>query len=184
MPTVGTMVYFLLIPNSFASDQKITVLSFVFVLTYLIPLFMLFFLKRIRLIKSYKLPTAKERKLPLLLMVFLFFFLGKSLQNISNLRDLSLLFFSTSLALLSLYILLYIKLKASIHLLSLGLATGFLMLLSYKYGQSFLLIIILHIFLAGLLGSARLKLNAHKPIEIYTGFFLGIIASFATYLVL
>lgn len=184
IPTIGVMIYFLLVPTTYMSAQKFTVLSAVFVITYLIPLFTLLVFKKLKLIDSYKTETIKERRLPVLLMVILFYFLANTLNSTLILKDLTLLFYASSLGLLIIYILFYFKFKMSIHLFSLGISTGFFLVLSEIYSQSFLLVIIILIFLSGLVASARLHLNAHNKLEVYSGFFVGIIAVFATYFIL
>ena len=184
IPTIGVMIYFLLVPTTYTSAQKFTVLSAVFVITYLIPLFTLLVFKKLKLIDSYKTETIKERRLPVLLMVILFYFLANTLNSTLILKDLTLLFYASSLGLLIIYILFYFKFKMSIHLFSLGISTGFFLVLSEIYSQSFLLVIIILIFLSGLVASARLHLNAHNKLEVYSGFFVGIIAVFATYFIL
>lgn len=175
IPTIGVMLYFLLIPNNFYSNQKLTILSLVFVITYLIPLLILILFKRLKLIKSYQTESIKERKLPVALMIVLFYLLGSTINNIANLRELGLLFYATSIGLFFIYILFFFKIKASIHLLSLGIPTGFFIALSSNYSQSYLIVVIIIILLAGILGSARLHLKAHTTKEIYIGFFLGIL---------
>ena len=184
IPTIGVMIYFLFVPTTYMSAQKFTVLSAVFVITYLIPLFTLLVFKKLKLIDSYKTETIKERRLPVLLMVILFYFLANTLNSTLILKDLTLLFYSSSLGLLIIYILFYFKFKMSIHLFSLGISTGFFLVLSEIYSQSFLLVIIILIFLSGLVASARLHLKAHNKLEVYSGFFVGIIAVFATYFIL
>ena len=174
IPTVGVMLYFLLIPNNFYSNQKLTVLSLVFVVTYLIPLLILILFKKLKIIKSYKAESIKERKLPVALMIVLFYLLGSSINNIANLRELALLFYATSIGLFFVYILFFFKIKSSIHLLSLGISAGFFMVLTNNYSQSFLIIIIIIFLLSGLLASARLNLKAHTSKEIYIGFFSGV----------
>lgn len=169
------MLYFLLTPNNFISDKKLTVLSLVFIVTYLIPLFILIVFKKLKIIKSYQTESIKERKLPVVLMIFLFYLLANTINNIANLKDLGLLFYATSLGLFVIYILFFFKIKASIHLLSLGISAGFFMALSSNYSQSYLIVIIPIFLLAGLLASARLHLKAHTVKEVYIGFFLGII---------
>ena len=109
IPTVGAMLYFLVVPNNYLREQKFTVLSFIFVVTYLIPLFKILFLKRIKIIKTYKIETVRERKLPVVLMLLLFYFLANSLDSILLLRDLGLLFYATALGLFIVYLLLYIN---------------------------------------------------------------------------
>lgn len=174
IPTVGVMVYFLIIPNNYYPNQKLSILSLIFIVTYLIPLFILILFKKLKIIKSYQTKSIKERKLPVAIMIFLFYLLGNTMSNTSNLKDLSLLFYATSVSLFILYILFFFKIKASIHLLSIGISTGFFMVLGNNYTQSYLLLIIVLILLSGILGSARLHLKAHTIKEVYLGFFLGI----------
>jgi membrane-associated phospholipid phosphatase len=111
-------------------------------------------------------------------MIVVFFFLGKTLFRISSARDLAILFYGTSLSLSVLYFLFAVKLKTSIHLLSMGSALGFFIVLTYKYDINLVPIMMIIILLSGLLGSARLHLKAHTPTEVYTGFFLGMFSQF------
>lgn len=169
------MAYFLLTSNTFLSDQKFNVLSTVFIFTYLVPLLILILFKRLKIIKNYQTESIKERKLPVALMIALFYLLGNAMNNTANLKDLGLLFYATAIGLFLIYILFFFKLKVSIHLLSLGIPAGFFMTLSNNYSQSYLIIIIVIFFLSGLLGSARLNLKAHTNKEIYIGFFIGML---------
>lgn len=174
IPTIGVMLYFLLISNNFMGDQKFMVLSVVFIFTYLVPLLILILFKKLRIIKNYQTESIGERKLPVALMVALFYILGNTMDKAPNLRDLGLLFYATGIGLLIIYILFFFKVKASIHLLSLGLTAGFFMVLSSIYSQSFLIVIMVIFLLSGILASARLHLKMHTTKEIYIGFFLGV----------
>ena len=75
IPTLGVIFYFLIIPNRLNSTQRLSILSLVFIVTYLIPLLILVVFKKIKLIKSYQTKTIKERRLPVILMTVLFFLL-------------------------------------------------------------------------------------------------------------
>lgn len=152
----------------------------VFVSTYFIPLLVLILLKALNQIQSYQVKTIKERKLPMALMIVLFYVLGNSLFNIAQIRDIGLLFYATSFGLIAVYILFIFKLKTSLHLLSMGISIGFFLLMSWSYGISLLPLILILILLSGLLASARLYLKAHTPREVYLGFFIGLICPFIT----
>ena len=183
IPTIGVMLYFLIIPVNFSSNQKFSVLSSVFIFTYLVPLLILVIFKQLKIIKSYKTESIGERKLPVILMIVLFYLLGNTMARTGNLMDLSLLFYATSIGLLFIYILFYFNIKTSIHLISLGIPAGFFLILGNNYNQSFLLVIITIFILSGFLASARLHLKAHNHKEIYIGFFLGLlIPIFLSYL--
>lgn len=181
VPTISVMLYFLLIPNTFISEQKLNILSLIFIATYLIPLLVLVVFKKLKIIETYHPESLHERKLPLALMVTLFYILGNTLNNIINLRDVSALFYATSIGLFIVYILFYFKIKASMHLFSIGILIGFFMILSNRYTQSFIIAISILFLIAGLLGSARLYLKAHNTKEIYIGFFTGILSSITMY---
>lgn len=176
IPTIGVMLYFLMVPNNFESKQKLGVLSLVFMVTYFIPLLILFVFKKLKLIDSYKTENIRERKLPVALMIGVFYLLGNTLSYIPNFNDLTLLFFSTSLGLTIVYLLFYFRIKASIHLLTFGIFTGFFLALSILYNQSFLPIIVAILLLSGIVATARLQLVAHTNKEIYLGFFIGVFA--------
>jgi len=160
------------------------VLGLIFISTYVIPLIILFLLKRLKLIKSFKANTIKERKLPIVLMIFLFYLLGNTIKEIHDLRDISLLFYATTLGLLCIYILFSFQLKTSIHLLSLGITTGFFFAISNVYSVNFIVVIISGLLLSGTLASARLNLKAHTPTEVYLGFVLGFLCPIIVYLFL
>jgi len=160
------------------------VLSLVFIVTYLIPLLIIVLFKKLNLIKNYKTKSIKERKLPVALMVFLYYLLAITISNIANLRDLGLLFYSISLALFIVYVLFFFKIKASVHLLSLGTFMGFFMVLSNIHSKSFIIVIIILFLISGIVASARLTLKTHTTKEIYIGFFIGLITTSIVYFLL
>ncbi len=184
VPTIGVMLYFLVIPNNLRSNHKLTILGLIFVVTYLIPLVILIIFKKINIIKSYKTESIKERKLPVAIMITLFYLLGNTLNKTSSLTDLSLLFYATSFGLFIIYLLFNFNIKASIHLLSLGISIGFFMVLSSVYNQNLAILIIVLILLSGVLASARLHLEAHTNKEIYIGFFVGVLSNLGMYYIL
>lgn len=181
VPTIGVILYFILIPHSLVREQQLVMLGLVFGFTYVLPVIILLILKGLKLIDNFQLHSIKERKIPLFLMIVVFYFLGKSLFDISLIRDLAILFYGTSLSLFVLYFLFMAKFKTSIHLLSMGSALGFFLILTSKYSIGLTPIIMIIILLSGLLASSRLHLQAHTPKEVYTGFFLGMISQFLVF---
>lgn len=178
MPTVGVILYFIFIPHRILKEQQTALLSLVFVSTYLVPILLLFLLKKLKLIQSFQAQSIKERKIPLFFMMVLFYTLGKTFSSVNAIRDIGILFYGTTLGLILVYLLFFTKLKTSLHLLSLGNAIGFFLSLGIIYSTAVLPIIILFVLLSGLVASARLHLKAHISKEIYVGFFVGIISQF------
>lgn len=181
VPTIGVTLYFLMVPVNFTTNQKFAVLSLIFVVTYLIPLLLMIVLKQLRMIRSFKTETIKERKFPIAFMSILFYLLGNTIRNLSAIEDLSLLFYASALALAITYFLFFLNTKLSIHLLSLGLCAGFFMLLSLEYSQSFLLLVIVILLFSGITGNARLVLKKHLQLEVYLGFLIGLVSPIMLY---
>ncbi|MDN3618573.1 MULTISPECIES: hypothetical protein [Polaribacter] len=176
IPTIGITLYFILIQNSFSKNQKFAVLGLIFVTTYLVPLLILILFRRFKLIESFKAESIKERKVPVAMMIVLFYLLGNTLYGIANLRDLGMLFYATSLGLVFIYILFAFKIKTSIHLISIGITIGFFYVLSFMYQQNLTAVLICGLLLSGILASARLHLKAHTHKEVYLGFILGFLS--------
>jgi hypothetical protein len=176
IPTIGITLYFILIQNSFSKSQQFAVLGLIFITTYIVPLLILILFRRFKLIKSFKSESIRERKVPVAMMIVLFYLLGNTLFGIENLRDLGMLFYATSLGLVFIYILFAFKIKTSIHLISLGITIGFFYVLSFMYQKILTAVLICGFLLSGILASARLHLKAHTQKEVYLGFILGFLS--------
>jgi hypothetical protein len=181
VPTIGVILYFLIVPNTYESNQKLALLGLIFVTTYLVPTLFLILFKKLKLIHNFKTQNIEERKIPVALMIVVFYVLANTIASETNIIAISLLFYATSAALTFIYLCLAYQLKISLHLLSLGISTGFFILLGFLYNYSFPLVIMGNIVLAGLVANARLNLNAHTPKEVYLGYFIGFIAPFPVY---
>ena len=178
LPTVGAFLYFIFVTQTFEKRLQLIVLGLIFVLTYIVPILLLFFLKNFGFIKDFQVSTIKERRVPVILMILILYFLGNTIIQIPMIRNLGILFYGTSLSLICIYVLFSIKLKSSLHLVSMGNMLGFFLIMTNVNNLSISFIIILLIFLSGILASSRLYLKAHTPIELLIGFFLGFISQF------
>ena len=115
-------------------------------------------------------------------MIFLLYFLGNTIIQIPTIRNLGILFYGTSLSLTCIYLLFSVKLKSSLHLVSMGNMIGFFLIMTNINSLSMLPIIILLILLSGILASSRLYLKAHTPVELLIGFSLGIVCQFILFI--
>lgn len=173
IPTLGVLIYFIFVAQSINQKQQLLLLGLVFGITYVIPVLSLIILKSLGIIRDFQVTTIRERRMPVLLMMLLFYLLGNTLADISHLRDLGLLFYGTSISLLFVYLFFAFQLKTSLHLLSMGAAVGFFLVITNTYSLSLMPIIMVFILLSGLLASSRLYLNAHDSKEVFVGFSLG-----------
>jgi hypothetical protein len=184
IPTLGVMLYFIFVSQSLDQRQQLLLLALVFGITYVIPVLALFLLKALGLIQTFQVKTIRERRVPILMMLVLFYVLGDILANTPTLRDVGFLFYGTSLSLFITYILFAFHLKSSLHLLSMGSAIGFFLVIMNMYSMSLLPVVMVLILLSGLVASSRLHLQAHSSKELFVGFSLGVLSQVVTFWVL
>ena len=182
LPTAGAFLYFIFVTQQFEKRLQLIILGLIFILTYMVPILLLFFLKNFGFIKDFQVSTIKERRVPVIFMILILYFLGNTIIQIPMIRNLGILFYGTSLSLICIYILFSAKLKSSLHLVSMGNMLGFFLIMTNINNLSILFIIIPLIFLSGVLASSRLYLKAHTPLELLIGFFLGFIAQFTLFI--
>jgi len=182
LPTTGAFLYFIFVTQQFGKRLQLIILGLIFILTYMVPILLLFFLKNFGFIKDFQVSTIKERRVPVIFMILILYFLGNTIIQIPMIRNLGILFYGTSLSLICIYILFSAKLKSSLHLVSMGNMLGFFLIMTNINNLSILFIIIPLIFLSGVLASSRLYLKAHTPVELLIGFFLGFIAQFTLFI--
>ena len=182
LPTAGAFLYFIFVTQQFGKRLQLIILGLIFILTYMVPILLLFFLKNFGFIKDFQVSTIKERRVPVIFMILILYFLGNTIIQITMIRNLGILFYGTSLSLICIYILFSAKLKYSLHLVSMGNMLGFFLIMTNINNLSILFIIIPLIFLSGVLASSRLYLKAHTPVELLIGFFLGFIAQFTLFI--
>jgi membrane-associated phospholipid phosphatase len=182
LPTAGAFLYFIFVTQQFGKRLQLIILGLIFILTYMVPILLLFFLKNFGFIKDFQVSTIKERRVPVIFMILILYFLGNTIIQIPMIRNLGILFYGTSLSLICIYILFSAKLKSSLHLVSMGNMLGFFLIMTNINNLSILFIIIPLIFLSGVLASSRLYLKAHTPLELLIGFFLGFIAQFTLFI--
>lgn len=164
----------------FSEGQKWQTLTISIVNLLVFPLFSTLLLKALGFVSSIKLKTQKDRIIPLIASgIFFFWCYLVFKEQIEYPRMLVVLIFgmflSSSAALLA-----NIYLKVSIHAMGVGGLLGFMLWLAWT-GQVMLAGPLMVVFiLAGMVISARLALQAHKPIDVVVGCLLGLIAQWVS----
>ena len=181
---IGTFLYLFLSPKHYIKSQEYIILIIIFTSTYILPILLLLFLKKMNLIKDFHLRSIKERKYPVLFFIVLSFLIGRMLLNIQIVNLLAFSFFGVAVALSFTYLLFNFNIKSSLHTLGMGGLVGFVIIMSFEYQLNFNLIIAILFILSGLIAVSRIELKAHYHREVYIGFLLGIgsqIISFQVY---
>jgi membrane-associated phospholipid phosphatase len=182
VPIVSSLLYFIIIPTHVPKEFSYKILGLIFIVTYIIPILLLYFLKKVRLIESYQLPTIEERKFPILFFILLTFLIGNLLLRTETVNLLAYSFYGCSLAMGIVYLLFLGNIKTSLHSIGIAGLLGFVGVISYEYKLNLLVLIISLFLLFGIVATSRLKLEAHKISEIYIGFIIGVFTQALSYL--
>jgi len=184
IPSLMVITLFYIVPEATIVPKaaKLAVLLLICFTTLLVPLLGLLGLRFSAVINSLQLPNRKERIYPFALVSVFYimtvsFFYWK--LNIDQLLIVTLGLVTVSLVLMTLITFFW---KISAHQTAMGGWVAIVSVLSMKFTSGFLFhYFILIILLSGLIGTARLYLNAHRPSEVYAGFLLGFGTCFPVY---
>lgn len=168
----------LLIPFS----AKLLILGMVFITTFLFPILFIFIMKRKGIVKTLQMETREERIYPFAVTA-IFYFLSYYMLKQLHISDIYYLFLlgATFLIIIALLITFYWKISA--HMIGIGGMLGALIGISFRINVDFVFLIALIVLCSGIVGFARLKLNAHKPLQIYSGFLSGVIIMLLVFLI-
>ncbi|MET2983600.1 hypothetical protein [Aureibaculum conchae] len=181
IPIASALLYFIIIPNHIPKEIAYRILGLIFITTYILPVILLFFLKKIKLIEDFYLNSIDERKFPVTFFTVLSFLIGYLLLKPDIINILAISFFACSLALAVVYVLFFLKFKTSLHALAIAGLIGFISVISYEYKSNLLLMLIVLFLLFGIVATARLKLKAHTLTEVIIGFFVGLLSQIVMY---
>lgn len=163
----GDSVFAFLPPDTKRYCYLITVFFLVILPVLSLPVFRYF-----HLIKDYALNDKQERVYPILATVgaaFVGFWLLGRVAYTNIVQQL----FLVLIILLSVFSVITLRWKISMHMTAVGGLCGFLLAMGMKYPGDVRGSFILMLLLAGLLASSRLLLKKHNPQQVYLGFLFG-----------
>jgi membrane-associated phospholipid phosphatase len=180
MPTYGFLLLFM--SNNYMATftpfkLKLIIIVITFVFTFVLPAINTLILLKAKRIKSLHLETSPERTIPYLSTSFYFFALFYLFYNAEFPSVFIILILGAGLSIL-LTFLINFTWKISAHAIGIGGIIGATIGISFRLMIDLRLVIMLAILLAGIIGYARLKLNAHSPSQVYAGFLLGFLTEF------
>lgn len=153
------------------------VYAIVFLFTFLLPAVTSLLLFRLGIMDNLESPARENRKIPYLLTAVYYTGAYYLLSKI-NLPAIIYLSVLGACLIIILTSIINIFWKISAHMIGIGGLVGALLGLSFRYMLDAGPYLVLAILAAGLLGFSRLKLNAHTPAQVYTGFSLGCAVQF------
>jgi membrane-associated phospholipid phosphatase len=184
MPTLICAVILFVVPEatSIPAAAKWSLLLLISLTTLVIPLLSLLGMKMTASINSFQMPEKKERILPFSLISVFYVMTAAFFHyriRVDQLILTTLIMITVCLILLTCITYFW---KISSHLTGIAGLLAAIVVLSMKYGvQDLFYPFIVAVLACGAVGTARLALNAHKPLEVYGGFMLGFGWSFGVY---
>jgi len=197
---IGYVLILLLTMNPYlfaVQDEKAKFLLVfsVMMLTVFFPLFSIFMMKMLELIKSFKMEDKTERIGPLVASGVFYLWLFVNLKDNSNVPTAFTFFVLGSTIGLFLALLINSFTKISLHTIGMGgLVAGMFFIRFFFTYDNFLLhtpigamnisstfIVLLAIVIAGLVGSSRLLLKAHDEMDVYGGYLVGIFSQIVAF---
>lgn len=128
-------------------------------------------------IKDVELTSRKERLLPVSLTIILYMFTFFVVRSIPQLTSGHVVFLFCPPVALFIALVLSNFMMPSIHMLGTGMLAGVVLSLMIYYGAQVQMIFLIIIMVSGFVGSARLILKIHTPLEVLAGFAAGFISS-------
>jgi len=173
-PTIG--LYILLHSGTYLDSMNDEAKNFLYIIvgfsTCFLPLLSLpIFIYR-RLIKNIEMENRTERVLPLTFVVA-FYFLGYYLLNRLALPQIITTYIASVTVIAAITLLITVWWKISFHTIGAGGLLGAILALSLKLDTGLQIYLVIVLLVAGLVSTARLLLNAHTPLQIFTGFATG-----------
>jgi hypothetical protein len=173
IPVYATLYYLFLNNSTFGNQEIYFILSQIAIITLLIPILFFFILRYSGKIGSIMAPVLSERKLPLVIQCFLIILLVRNSITVERYPALHFFLlgalFSTLIALL----LIFLKKKASLHMIGISALTLFAFGLTLHYQTQNVALIAFLILMNGFVASSRLVMKAHTSSELIIGIILG-----------
>jgi len=153
-------------------ELKIMIMALIFTTTFLIPFLLIVTLQRLGVIQSISLNDQTDRKYPFFIVSIFYILTYYMIRQIeiSPIYDLFALG-AALLVVITMFINFFFKI--SMHMSAIGGVLGGFIAMSIKFHVDIPWVIIVTIICAGLVGTSRLVLRVHRPVEVYSGFLLG-----------
>lgn len=176
IPIAGGISYFTITPKYSPPEAQYGLLLPILILTVVIPIITYFILKNVGVINGIFLSNVKERKYPMYIhLLLLFLVVYKVIPNYFTL-ELHFYFLGLIVSAMTLLMLLFFKMKASMHLAGIGALLMFLIGLSIHFEKNITLAISLLTLCTGIIATSRLYLKAHSKPELVIGFIVGLLS--------
>lgn len=180
IPLAGTLAYFIVTPKYSSLELQSGNILPIFLLTVIIPIIAYLILKNLGVVSTVFIPTIKERRYPLYTHILLLLLVVYKVIPNNYIIEIHFYFLGLLTAAMTALVLLFFKLKVSMHLMGMGSLFMFLVCLSIHFEINITLAVSLLTLAIGLVTTSRLYLKAHSKPEVLIGFLIGLISQLLT----
>lgn len=159
--------------------MKGMILLMIFITTILVPLLLIYMVFRLGVIRSFHMRSREERAIPLLVIAVFYYLTYYLLKGFHLPQLFHMYMLGATFMIIGLITVNFFR-KVSLHMAGLGALTGLVTGIGIHYELNTSWFILAGILLSGAVGTARLKLNAHQPSDLYTGWLAGATVMFLT----
>jgi len=145
----------------------------IIIITIFLPLAFFYLLRTFGKVDSIMLSELHQRKIPLLMQMALTLILITKSVTIFKFPELFYFFLGGLLSTFFTYILLFFRIKASIHILGMVALTFFVFGMSMHFQINSIFTMALLFFIIGIVASSRLQMKAHSMQELIIGMAVG-----------
>lgn len=169
-------IYFIFTPLRLKLVLTLTIFAF----TFLLPVLNLLILYKLGYVSSLRIENRRERTFPLLMTSLCYFGLFYMIYDFNIWPAIKLFILGGGLCIFFAAIV-TLWWQISAHMIGIGGLIGALLAICYFMQMPILLAICTCVMIAGSIGFARLKLNAHTPAQVYVGFIFGCLLQFSLF---
>lgn len=175
IPLIGTLMYLLFVDTYFTKAQCYLLVFQVVIITFFLPMSFFYLLRTFGKVDSIMLSDLNQRKIPLVMQMALTFVLITESITIDRFPELFFFFLSGMISTFLAFVLLFAKLKASIHMIGSSAITFFVIGLSLHLQINIAYLIASLFLLTGFIASSRLEMKAHTIKELTMGYLVGML---------
>jgi hypothetical protein len=173
IPILGTFLYLKFEDGTITNLQAFLLLFQIVIITFLLPLAFFYMLRTFGKVDNIMMSETSQRKIPLLLQMVLTIVLLKQSVTIERFPELFYFFLGGLISTMLAFVLLFPKIKSSIHMIGISAVTFFVVGLSLHTQTNSILLIAFIFFINGLIASSRLVMKAHTCKELIIGYTIG-----------
>lgn len=179
---------FLFGSNEFGNERSMLTLLMMVLYTAVIPIISIIIMRLLNMVGSVMMEDKMERIGPLLMIMIIYFWIYYNLSQEPSTPTIFSAFLLGVVIALAVAFVINVMDKISLHTIGMGGLAGMTMISAWVFrgegidvgalSVSVSIVALVVVFLAGLVGTARLALKAHDHFQVYAGYAVGFMSQF------